>query len=226
VRLQHTTRYEWACSFINGCKVIDAASGTGYGAKLLAENGASEVDCFDLSPDVIHEARKVHSLNNVRFEVADVIHLPSTDHCYDVYVSFETIEHVDGEAFLREVVRVLRPGGTFICSTPNRILTNPGISITELPFNPYHMREYTINELETLLLSFFGSVNFYGQSTYSQIYSSMLCLAGSRIPLLAVRLHQIRKLLGMPFDSRERHVPQARSHWKGEPEVLIAVCST
>ena len=47
----------------------------------------------------------------------------------------------DDAAYVAEARRVLRRGGAFLCSTPNRVLTNPG---TTKPFNPFHLREYTL----------------------------------------------------------------------------------
>ena len=53
------------------------------------------------------------------FQSADCLHLPAPNHFADLFVSLETIEHLmDDDAFLREVVRVLKPDGIFICSGP------------------------------------------------------------------------------------------------------------
>ncbi len=67
-------------------------------------------------------------------------------------VSFETIEHLrDDRSFLEEMSRILAVDGTFICSTPNRRLFNPGGSLADPPYNPHHVREYDHEEFKELL---------------------------------------------------------------------------
>jgi SAM-dependent methyltransferase len=224
LRHEHTTRYEWAASLAAGRRVADAACGTGYGSRHLLAGGALQVDGFDVSPEAIAEARRLHGSPGINFDVADVTHLPTADCTYDLFVSFETIEHVhDDLAMVREVKRVLKPDGTFLCSTPNRTVTNPGIPITRRPFNPFHVREYTRRELEAVLREVFPSVTFLGQSFHGGGYVRALNRIGGLWRMLAVRLHQSRKVLGVPWESAERHWP-TRLPENGEPEVLVAVC--
>ena len=224
IRYQHVARYRWLSPFIKDCLVVEAASGTGYGAEIILKGGAKRVDCFDTSAEAIQTARERYPAEGLHFELADVLNLPVPDHYCDAFVSLETIEHIeDDRGFLAEVRRVLKPGAKFICSTPNRTLTNPGTSIHDRPFNPYHVREYTFSEFESLLRSHFGSIDFYWQSEFGIWYSKLLSRIGGAVPRLAARLHQARKLLGLPREIPERHAPQ---RWPpaGEPEVLIAVC--
>jgi ubiquinone/menaquinone biosynthesis C-methylase UbiE len=222
---QHITRYQWAGPLVQGKTVLDAACGTGYGSNMLLEAGAQSVDGFDVSAEAIAEAQNNHARDRLRFALGDVTRLPVSDAHYDAYVSFETIEHIqDDTAYLKEARRVLKPSGALICSTPNRLLTNPGISISDRPFNPYHIREYTHAELKALLERFFSSVVFYGQSAYGLAYIRFLSATGRRFPKLAVRLHQTRKTLGIPLCRSAHHFPQA---WNDnqQPEVMIALCT-
>ncbi len=164
------------------------------------------------------------NLGNVSLQVADATRLPVRDAAYNLFVSFETIEHLeDDRAFLAEVARVLKPGGAFICSTPNRNLMDPGTSIRDKPFNPFHVREYTLKELEPLLQQFFASVSWLGQSFYGHSYCKILNRIGRFNPKLAVRLHQARKCLTMPFERMTWHRP-TRLRGRREPEILIAIC--
>ena len=112
-----------------------------------------------------------------------------------------------------------------MCSTPNRALTNPGTSINDRPFNPYHVREYTLNELESLLALYFHNIALYHQSRYSLWYATLLRRIGGKFPRLAVRLHQGRKVLGIPWESLEKHTPKPFPI-DGEPEILLAVCTS
>lgn len=225
VRHQHLARYEWASSYVGGRRVIEVACGTGYGAEILSSRSAAHFHGFDLSPEAVAAARRNCRRESVRFDVAEATQLPASDHSCDVFLSLETIEHLpDDRAFLTEVVRVLRPDGHFICSTPNRTMTNPGTALGQRPFNRHHLREYSQPELQSLFGSRFGQVEFFGQSSYGASYQRSLAQLGRRFPGLAVKAHQARKLLGVPWESSARHWPQPLSPDR-TPEILIAVCT-
>lgn len=67
---------------------------------------------------------------------------------FDTVLSFQVIEHIhDDSSFLKEIFRVLKPGGRAFISTPNRPLS--------LTRNPWHEREYTGEELLTLAKTIF-----------------------------------------------------------------------
>ncbi|MFZ6001500.1 MAG: class I SAM-dependent methyltransferase [Bacteroidota bacterium] len=74
---------------------------------------------------------------------------------FDCVFTFQVIEHIeDDDLFLEEIHRVLKPGGLLLATTPNRPLS--------LTRNPWHVREYTANELTTLARTIFGSVEMKG----------------------------------------------------------------
>ncbi len=99
--------------------------------------------------------------------------MPAPDAAFDVVVSFETIEHFAEQAqFLQEVRRVLRPGGLFIVSTPDRDNYSP----SETPANPYHVQELTEAEFEALLRSRFAEVAILSQRP---MFGSVLLPAGA-----------------------------------------------
>jgi len=221
---QHIARYEWAAQFAKDMRVIDAACADGYGSAMLADAGAREVRGFDLDEASITAAVETHAAENVSFQVADVTALPVEKASCDLLVSFETIEHLpDDRMFLSEVQRVLAPGGTFVCSTPNRELTNPGIDLSGKPFNPFHLREYSIEELRGLLEEFFSDVTGYGQSFYGRGYAKLLRRIGRWGNMAAVRSHQMRKLVGIPWERIDKHRPQPLMADR-VPEVQLFVC--
>ncbi|MCX8491958.1 MAG: class I SAM-dependent methyltransferase [Cyclobacteriaceae bacterium] len=77
------------------------------------------------------------------------------DNTFDSVVSFQVIEHIQNDRlFLKEIHRVLKPGGIALLSTPNRPLS--------LSRNPWHIREYTPKELSILAEEFFTSVEMKG----------------------------------------------------------------
>ena len=74
---------------------------------------------------------------------------------YDVVLCFQVVEHIrDDNAFVKDIYRVLKPGGTLLLSTPNKAL-----SLTD---NPWHVREYSRIEIQTLLESYFPDVTIMG----------------------------------------------------------------
>ncbi|MGW8256976.1 MAG: class I SAM-dependent methyltransferase [Thermoguttaceae bacterium] len=226
VRHQHWTRYHWACQFVQGASVIGAACGHGYGSIILAKGGAQKVQGFDICEEVVEQTQQTyrHQLE-ASFHVADVRQLSVSDNSCDVYISFETIEHIaDDFAFLAEAARVIRPGGKFICSTPNRDLFDPGTSLTDAPHNPFHIRGYVQEEFHNLLASFFPKIDWFGQSWYSDSYCRRLTTLGRRHPKIATMVHQLRELCGVASRGAAAHTPQPIQ--AGQiPEIWIAVCT-
>lgn len=223
LRRQHLVRYQWASAFVQGARALDGACGTGYGDRILKQGGARQVDCVDYSREAFRAARRLGLGQGLNFVIADVTRLPLPGDFYDVVVSFETLEHVEDRGFLAEVRRVLKPGGRFLCSTPNRELLSPGRSLRDRPVNPFHLREYSREEFDSLLRSFFTSVALFGQTRFSSRHARLMRWAGRKSPRLARRLHQMRNLLGFFGETRERHLPLPLP-LEGEPEVLIGVC--
>ncbi len=224
LRFQNQARYEWAAGFVEGCRVAEVGCGGGHGTAQLSAAGATHVDGFDIDAVAVSHAQSTHGSDRLAFHAAPADALPVEDDSYDLVVSLETIEHIEDDlGYIREVSRMIRAGGTLLCSTPNRLVTNPGKTIHDKPFNAHHIREYTAEELRKQLSQCFSSVELLGQSPYRSTYVKRLEGLGHRLPGVAVKVHQLRKLLGIPWESIERHrpnvVPQAH-----EPEVLVAIC--
>ncbi len=112
-----------AAPHVVGADVLEIACGQGALTVHLAGAGAASVTAADLSSVAVAraaEACAAASLTGVRVEVADVQALPYADACFDLVVSCETIEHVPRPAqAVRELARVLRPGGRLVLTTPN-----------------------------------------------------------------------------------------------------------
>ena len=216
--------YDWAAKFCRNARVLDAACANAYGSNTLLRRGAAGVVSLDIDPGTLQEATMSRKQPHLSLLAGDATGLPFGDAAFDVFVSFETMEHVrDDVAYVREARRVVRAGGLFVCSTPNRKMTNPGTTIEQTPFNKFHLREYTLPELTARLRADFRTIDWFGQSFFSKRYGDALASIGSRSPTNAVRLHQIRKVAGALFDMPERHWP-APLDGTGEPEVLLAVC--
>ncbi len=154
---EHVDRYRFACASAKGCDVLDIACGEGYGSTALLGAGAKSLVGVDISAEAVAHARQVYGID-ARTGNAEAI--PLADGSVDYVVSFETIEHVPHpEAFLKECVRVLRPGGTLVISTPN-------LSRYHLvtPDNPFHCSEMSADEFKTLIGSYFTEAEYFGQA--------------------------------------------------------------
>ena len=148
---EHRARYRFALERLQaGQRVLDVACGAGFGLAMLSRAAVSGIgvdyDCAPLAE--ISEPRTVVQ--------ADAARLPFADCSFDAVVTFETIEHVnDAAGLLGELRRVLKPGGPLILSTPNRAFRESA--------NPFHVREFTADELRSLLAEHFSEVQLLGQ---------------------------------------------------------------
>lgn len=164
---QHFSRYKFASQFVKNKKVLDFGCGSGYGSALLA-GAAAHVTGVDISQEAIDHARDHYQKENNKFFTADVVDakLLESD-SFDVVVSFEVIEHLpDRGRYLREACRLLKPGGVFIVSTPNKKYSSPGL---EKPSNPYHVIEFYLKDFKDLLSEHFGKIEIHGQDPQSKI---------------------------------------------------------
>lgn len=223
---EHLARYEFGSRFVKDRVVVDCACGSGIGSEAFARAGAKSVAAFDVSADEIAQARARNTLPNLSFQRGSALDLPIAANAIDVYISFETIEHLhDDRRFLAEVRRVLRPDGLFICSTPNRSVTNPGTSISDRPWNRFHVREYAEHDFVELLRGVFPHVRLYGQNPKRAWLAQSIERVGWVLPLHgAVRLNQMLKLRQLLRDSVGRHAVQdPQPGWAYE--YLVAVCS-
>jgi SAM-dependent methyltransferase len=106
---------------VRGCRrILDAGCGNGrYSRWLLrrADPGA-RVAAFDLSPRMLRRARRRLKSERVTFAVADLTRLPYADALFDAAVCGWVLEHLpDPRLGLRELARVLRPGGRLLLLT-------------------------------------------------------------------------------------------------------------
>ena len=123
---RHLVAYELAAREVRGKRVIDVGCGEGYGPALLA-SAAERVLGVDIAVEVVEHARDAYPAPNLSFEVMNVNHLGVADASFDVAVSFQVVEHLTDEAgYFREISRVLKPGGSALLTTPNRLTISPG----------------------------------------------------------------------------------------------------
>ena len=117
-------------------RVLDAGCGPGQFTILMAEEepGVGEVWGVDLAPTMI-ELAKQHAAESpaaerLHFQVADVAQLPFPDGHFDAVVSSGSIKHWPDEvAGLRELHRVLRPGGRAFVAEMNRVAPPEAVAV-------------------------------------------------------------------------------------------------
>jgi len=143
---RHEVVYLHCADICAGREVLEAGCGEGYGAALIA-SVARRVVAVDYDAATVAHVRNRYP--RVQVVTANLASLPVPDATIDVVVNFQVIEHLwDQPQFITECLRVLRPGGLLLMSTPNRITFTPG---RDTPVNPFHTRELNAGELRELL---------------------------------------------------------------------------
>lgn len=188
---EHVSRYQYACQFTKGKTTIDAACGSGYGSFLMADTGANDVLGVDVSQEAVAKAQTEYRHPSLKFLTLNVEELSNLGaEIADVVISFETIEHVaDDQKFLKAVHHVLRKGGTFIVSTPERRCGGVKERLTRIPANQFHRREYSKNEFVELISEQFEVDEILGQNQIPKILTCLpvtFCVkAGLRLMAMA-----------------------------------------
>ena len=222
----HLARYHFASRYVAGKVVVDCACGEGWGSEIFIERGAEVVVAVDREEKAVRRAARRIDSEKIHWHVSDAHRLPVENHSVDVYISLETIEHLREDLpFLKEVVRVLKRDGLFICSTPNRTVTNPGRGRDERPSNPFHVREYSAQEYQNLLQKSFFNVDLYGQNPNKRSYVRALENISRKLnPSMALFMLRLGKIRLFFEDSSRRHAVCPVDSGV-DYEYLTAVCS-
>ena len=145
--------YLKAAELVHG-RVLEIGTGDGYGVDIIADK-ATEFTTLDKHPK---ESFTHIKKGNVRFicqKFPQKNNPAFPDGYFDFVITFQVIEHIKKDhLFIQEVKRILKPGGKLIIATPNILMS--------LTRNPWHVREYTPAQFDTLLSRYFRSVEKYG----------------------------------------------------------------
>lgn len=144
-----------------GLRVLEIGSGRGSMLRWLLEQGTT-AQGVEIDQALIDEGRAAHG--DLPITHVTGVTLPLPDASVDVVVSFDVFEHIpDSDAHLREVRRVLRPGGWYLLQTPNKWTNTVFETIRWRSFTawrPIHCALHTAGQLERRFLRLGFSVAF------------------------------------------------------------------
>ncbi len=107
-------------------KVLEIGCGTGYFTKEIVKTGAS-VTAIDISPELINIAKQEIKETNASFMLDNAYELSFEDCSFDSVVGSSVLHHLDIDKAIREMYRVLKPGGYIFFTEPN--MMNPQIAL-------------------------------------------------------------------------------------------------
>jgi SAM-dependent methyltransferase len=141
-------RYVISNTWTKGKKVLDAATGQGYGAGILLSLGATSVVGIDTDVDAVANANNLLQSKKAHFQVCDIFDLKKdfNEDEFEVCVSLETFEHLPPEK-INEYLQSLRTvtSETIIISTPQR-------KVEKWVYDGgTHLYEYDPNEFVSIL---------------------------------------------------------------------------
>ncbi|MFC7018669.1 MULTISPECIES: class I SAM-dependent methyltransferase [Haloarcula] len=130
-----------------GDTVLDLGCGSGYAGRALKQTkGADRAYGIDAAPAMARNARSYTDDPDVGFLVGDFEHLPFADDSVDHCFSMEAFYYAsDPHAVLRDVARVLQPGGTFHCAVnyfEESVHTHHWDELVEVPMTRWSAAEY------------------------------------------------------------------------------------
>lgn len=159
----HEFRYRLAAGFAGrGSTVLDAACGTGYGSEMIAAV-ADRVIGVDVSVGVVEAATR----SNLFFYEIDLSEPWTPWFDYDVFVSFETIEHLTDSDSLVE--RAKQAGRWIIMSCP---------IVPTKHVNRFHVRDLVAGEMAGLIVD---DVWRHYQTVQQPSESSEICVFERRV---------------------------------------------
>jgi ubiquinone/menaquinone biosynthesis C-methylase UbiE len=197
IEAEHWERYRFVTNFIKDRKVADIACGSGYGSRFLRDSGAKEVTGGDISRDAIEFAIHKYARDGVDFRELNAENLESIpSESFDIVTSFETIEHLSNvDSYLKEMNRILKPGGRYFVSTPDRRIASALHPFTKRPHNQFHQIEYSRSEFIKLVSTYFKVVGVFGQGYCNKFLALLpiqLLIKGSAKLLKLKFLKQIK----------------------------------
>ncbi len=172
-------RYRWVESLITSGRVLEVATGPGFGAAWLLERRPSVTQYLgvDLDTTAIEFARRLYPSDRARFVAQPLEQLPESG--FDWILSLETIEHTaDPEEFLLALKAKLAPGGRMLVSLPCERWHG-------FHLNRHHWSAWNHQRIETFFRPHFARISYWRQGRPS-FKESALDESGEITPLQSV----------------------------------------
>ncbi len=210
-------------------RVLDAGCGAGHAALTFAPHVA-HITGVDLSEAMLAQCRQnaaARSLTNVDFRRGDVEALPFEDASFDLVISRYSAHHwPQPQQALREIRRVLQPGGQFILSdivSFDDFAVDTHVQAIELLRDPSHVRDHTVAGWRQML----GKMGFLVDEDNAPAYEWSLFLQfdlwTSRMKTPAAHVEMVRALLdNAPQEVREALRVEEDSSFTFRGAILVA----
>jgi SAM-dependent methyltransferase len=158
--LKQKKAYDFFSLYCKEKFVLDYGCGSGYGTRLLSDFAKQAIG-VDISERVIDYCNRQYSAKNLLFKnISPDYSLPFEANFFDVIVSSQVIEHIpDVYRYLFELKRVLKDQGILFLTTPNKRYR---LLPFQRPWNPEHLREYSMRSFKREIESVFKQVEILG----------------------------------------------------------------
>jgi len=147
------------CRPFAGARVLDLGCGEGYCARILKRSGAGEVLGIDVSSAMIQAAvrEERRAPSGINYEHGDASDLAGiAKDSFDIVLAMFLFNYLTSAATatcMKEIARVLRPGGRFVFAVPH-----PALAFMREPAPPFFFEVTSRNYFETRDLRFAGKI--------------------------------------------------------------------
>lgn len=143
--------YRYAINHVYG-DVLELGCGEGYAIAEMAEK-ADKYIAIDKYYSTLTKTSLPANAEFIKMKFPPLQYVAFNS--YDVVICFQTIEHIKyDETFVKDIYRVLKPGGKLILTTPNKKMS--------LTRNPWHEREYTAETMHNIIGNTFSKFTVQG----------------------------------------------------------------
>ncbi|VEP12684.1 Methyltransferase type 11 [Hyella patelloides LEGE 07179] len=174
------------------------------GLSMEVAKKVKQVYAIDVSNEIV---KNIDFPSNFQFVISDGCSIPIAENSIDVAYSHQLMEHLhpdDALTQLKNIYKAIKPGGVYICITPNRLSGPHDISkYFDEVATGFHLKEYTVSELYQVFRTVgFSQVNLYKSRDRYNL----------KIPLNTVTIPMLRageKVIGqLPYSLRRKIASQ------------------
>lgn len=152
---------------INGKKILDVATGSGWMAIVLAKAGYN-VTTIDIDDDAIDRAKKravdegISSPDKVTFQIADAQNLPFPDNSFDAVFSFDSMHHMPNcSKVIKEFSRVCKSSGVLMIADLNEKGLEAVRSVVKRDGEDHYENECVVDFVGELLKNKFNKIESF-----------------------------------------------------------------